>query len=605
MARRLHFIVKRNPQRLAGAPQTPTEDTMAQHQRIPRRPVVLVIMDGFGINPSKLNNAVAVARTPRLDEYLFRYPATVLDASGQGVGLPLGQMGNSEVGHLTIGSGCVVRQDLVLIDAAIADGSFFNNPALVGAVLAAAAKPGLAPASPACPPSLAAQPGLAPASSPSGVPASRGTSPSLGSLACPPSLAAKPGRPLHLLGLVSDGGVHSHVGHLLALIELCHRQQVRPLLHMITDGRDTPPRSAMTWLAQVEQALARAGGAIATVSGRFFAMDRDRRWDRVERAWRAIVLGKGRGAGSAEAAIATAYAAGEGDEFIHPSVIGGYRGLQPGDPLISFNFRKDRPRQIAAALASRSFDGFDRGGSPLAEVTCMMEYDPTLGLPHAFRPEAPATTLARVLSEAGIGQLHCAETEKYAHVTYFFNGGAREPLPGEERRMIPSPRVATYDLKPEMSAREVADAAVAAIQGGRYGFIVVNFANGDMVGHTGDMKAAVRAVEALDRHVGRVLDAAVAADWSAIVTADHGNCELMVDPETDEPHTQHTTLPVPFLVVDESRWVLAPAGGLADVAPTVLQLMGLPAAAAMTGQSLLVAEQAARQVPAVERLNAA
>jgi 2,3-bisphosphoglycerate-independent phosphoglycerate mutase len=526
---------------------------MAEQDRILRHPVVLVILDGVGVNPSKLNNALAAARTPRLDEYLFRYPFTVLAASGRGVGLPDGQMGNSEVGHLTLGSGCVVRQDLVLIDDAIANRAFFSNPALVGAMRAAAAK----------------------------------------------------GRPLHLLGLVSDGGVHSHVSHLLALIELCRDHRVRPLLHMITDGRDTPPRSALAGLARVEQALARAGGSIATVCGRYFAMDRDRRWERVERAWRAVVLGKGRGAASAEAAIANAQAAGQGDEFIHPSIVGGYRGLEPGDSLISFNFRKDRPREIVAALASPVFDGFDRGDSPRAEVTCMMEYDPKLGLPYAFSPEAPAITLARVLSDAGIAQFHCAETEKCAHVTYFFNGGVREPLPGEAHRMVPSPRVATCDLKPEMSAREVADAVVEAIAGGRYGFIVVNFANGDMVGHTGDLKAASRAVEALDLQVGRVLDAAVASDWSAIVTADHGNCELMLDPETDEPHTQHTTLPVPFLLVDESRWVLGAAGGLADVAPTVLHLMGLPPASAMTGRSLLIAERPARPVPALGRLNAA
>ena len=526
---------------------------MADSSTIPRHPVVLVIMDGFGMNPSKLNNAVAAARTPRLDEYLFRYPATFLNASGQGVGLPDGQMGNSEVGHLTMGSGCVVRQDLVLIDDAVADGTLFTNPALLGAVQTAATR----------------------------------------------------GRPLHLLGLVSDGGVHSHVNHLLGLIELCRQHGVRPLLHLITDGRDTPPRSALSTLDQVEQALSKAGGTVATVCGRFFAMDRDRRWERVELAWRAIVLGKGRSATSAEVAISTAYAAGEGDEFIRPSIVAGYPGLQSGDAMISFNFRKDRPREIVAALASPDFDGFDRGDSALADVTCMMDYDPKLGLPFAFCPEAPATTLARVLSDAGIRQFHCAETEKYAHVTYFFNGGEREPMPGEVHRVIPSPRVATYDLKPEMSAREVADAAVDAIRGGDYGFVVVNFANGDMVGHTGDMQAAVRAVEALDREVGRVLDAAVAADWSAIVTADHGNCELMVDPETDEPHTQHTTLPVPCMVVDESRWMLAPAGGLADVAPTVLQLMGLPAVAAMTGHSLLIAEQAARPLDAVERLQAA
>jgi 2,3-bisphosphoglycerate-independent phosphoglycerate mutase len=488
-------------------------------------PAALIIMDGFGVAPEGPDNAVTAASTPNLDLLMEEFPHTTLDASGLAVGLPPGQMGNSEVGHLNIGAGRVVYQELTRIDLAIQDGSIYENAVLVEQIDAAVAE----------------------------------------------------NRAVHFMGLVSDGGVHSHVSHLLALIALCAEHEVRPLLHMITDGRDTPPRSAMAWLTQVEQALARAGGSIATVSGRFFAMDRDRRWERVERAWRAIVLGKGRAVASAEAAIATAYAAGEGDEFIHPSIIGGYRGLQPGDALTSFNFRKDRPREIVAALASHAFDGFDRGGSAMAELTCMMEYDPKLGLPFAFRPEAPATTLAGVLSDAGIPQFHCAETEKYAHVTYFFNGGVREPLPGEAHRMVPSPRVATYDLKPEMSAREVGDAVVEAIKGGRYGFIVVNFANGDMVGHTGDMKAAMRAVEALDVQVGRVLDAAVGAEWSAIVTADHGNCELMVDPETDEPHTQHTTLPVPFLVVDQSRWLLSAGGGLADVAPTVLQLMGLPA----------------------------
>jgi 2,3-bisphosphoglycerate-independent phosphoglycerate mutase len=515
--------------------------------------VLLVILDGVGVNPSKIYNAVAQARTPRLDEYFFRYPFTLLNASGAGVGLPDGQMGNSEVGHMTLGSGCVVRQDLVQIDDAIADGSFFDNGPLNQAV----------------------------------------------------DQALERGRSVHLMGLVSDGGVHSHRAHLLALVELCRRRGAAPLLHMITDGRDTPPRSAMQGLGDVEEALAGAGGRIATLSGRYYAMDRDRRWDRTERAWRALVRGEGRRAASARLAIETAYAAGETDEFIHPTVIGPYRGLQADEVVISFNFRKDRPRQIVASLADPLFGGFDRGEPPLAQVTCMMEYERGLGLPYAFTPEAPAITLGKILSRAGIGQFHCAETEKYAHVTFFFNGGSQDPLPGEQHRLIPSPRVATYDLAPEMSAPGVADAVIDAIGSKQFGFVVVNFANGDMVGHSGDMDAAVRAVEALDRHAGRVMDAAVGAGFSVLLTADHGNCDLMVDPETDEPHTQHTTHPVPFLVVDEDRWVLAPTGGLADVAPTVLELMGLEAPEVMTGRSILRQRLPARTVPAVEKLNAA
>ena len=526
---------------------------MSVHPEVPRRPVVLVILDGFGLNPSKINNAVAEARTPRLDEYFFRYSHSVLDASGPGVGLPVGQMGNSEVGHMTLGSGCRVRQDLVLIDDAIADGSFTANPVLGAAVATAKAR----------------------------------------------------GRPLHLLGLVSDGGVHSHLNHLLALIDLCAREGVEPVVHMITDGRDTPPRSALQYLPPLEQALGAAGGRIATVSGRFYTMDRDRRWERVERAWRTLVLGKGRGAASARDAINAAYAAGEGDEFIQPSVIAGFPGLADDDVVVSFNFRKDRPRQIVSALASADFDGFDRGRWPRLDLSCMMEYAPGLGLPFAFTPESPVVTLGAHLGSLGIPQFHCAETEKYAHVTFFFNGGSHGQAPGEEHRLIPSPKVATYDQKPEMSAPQVADAVIEAIRQGRHGFVVVNFANGDMVGHTGDHQAAIRAVEALDRAVGRVLDAAGGCGWSAIVTADHGNCDLMVDPETDEPHTQHTTHPVPFLVVDESRWTLAPAGTLADVAPSVLTLMGLPVPDAMTGRSMLIEALAPQPVPAIERLNAA
>ncbi|MCG6985623.1 MAG: 2,3-bisphosphoglycerate-independent phosphoglycerate mutase [Thiocapsa sp.] len=526
---------------------------MNGQQLVPRRPVVVVIMDGVGINPSKLNNAVALASTPRLDEYYFRYPFTVLTASGPAVGLPEGQMGNSEVGHMTLGTGCVIRQDLVLINDAIADGTFSNNAALSKALAEA-----------------------------------KGRS-----------------RPLHLLGLVSEGGVHSHLSHLLALIQMCQKKGVEPVVHMVADGRDTPPQSAFQYLAPLEQALGRGPGRIATLAGRFYAMDRDRRWERTERAWRALVLGKGRGAASARDAINAAYAAGENDEFIQPTVIGGFRGLSDDDVVVSFNFRKDRPRQMVAALATPDFDGFDRGRHPRLDLTCMMQYDRDLLLPFAFTPETPGAALNRILGGLGIPQLHCAETEKYAHVTFFFNGGSQDLAPGEEHRLIPSPKVATYDLKPEMSAPQVANAVVEAIRSVRYGFLVVNFANGDMVGHTGDQPAAIRAVEALDRAVGQVLDAAVAHGYSALVTADHGNCDLMVDPETDEPHTQHTTHPVPLLVVDKSRWTLASSGSLADVAPTVLDLMGLPRPTEMTGRSVLIEALHPKPVPALERLDAA
>ncbi len=511
---------------------------MRNQHATPRRPVVLVILDGFGVNPGKVNNAVAEADTPNLDAYYSRYPHTLIQASGAAVGLPDGQMGNSEVGHLTLGTGTIVRQDLVRIDDAVADGSFFENPALVSAM----------------------------------------------------EEARRRQRPMQLLGLVSDGGVHSGMGHLLALIELCRRSGVRPLLHMFTDGRDTPPQSALDYLDRVEPALTAAGGAVATVIGRYYAMDRDRRWERTEKAWRGIVLGKGRHVASARLAIRSAYAAGETDEFIKPSICPGWEPVQRGDPAIFFNFRKDRPRQIVGALGFEGFDGFDRGESPLLGVTGMMQYDARLGMPFAFAEEAPEITLNKVISAAGLRQFHCAETEKYAHVTYFFNGGAQEPLPGEEQVLVPSPRVATYDLKPEMSAQEVADTVIAAIRSEKFAFIVVNFANGDMVGHTAVKPAVVQAVEVLDYEVGRVLEAAVAKDYSVVLTADHGNCEELVDPTTDAPHTQHTTYPVPCIIVDSSTWQLSCAGGLANIAPTVLQLMGLPKPEGMKEGSLLVSE---------------
>ncbi len=502
----------------------------------PRRPVLLVVLDGFGVNPSKRHNAVAEAQTPYLDGYFSRFRHTVLQASGHAVGLPDGQMGNSEVGHLTLGCGSIIRQDLVRIDDSIKSGEFFENEALKAAV----------------------------------------------------DGAAVDRRPIHLFGLVSDGGVHSHLRHLLALIDLCKKRGARPLLHMVTDGRDTPPKSAHRYLEQVEPVLTRAGGGIATVSGRYYAMDRDRRWDRTEKAWRAIVLGKGRQARSAWAAIDSAHSCGETDEFIKPVILPAAEPLRSGDRLISFNFRKDRPRQIVAALGSASFTGFDRGDNPLLDVTCMMPYDPSLDLAYAYEPEKPVVTLSQVVSAAGLKQFHCAETEKYAHVTYFFNGGRSEPASGETQLLVPSPKVATYDLKPEMSADQVADAVIGAIKSKKYAFIIVNFANGDMVGHTAVEHAVLAAVESLDKEVGRVLHAAEEANYSTIVTADHGNCEEMVDPATGEPHTQHTTYPVPCLIMDEVSWHLSSAGGLSNIAPTVLDLLGLEKPQEMDGVSLLL-----------------
>ena len=497
---------------------------------------MLVILDGFGLNPSKVNNAVAIANTPNLDRYFAHFPHTAIQASGHAVGLPDGQMGNSEVGHLTIGSGSIVRQDLVEIDDAVAGGSFFDNPVL--------------------------------------------------RQAC--AEARRHNRPLHLMGLVSDGGVHSHLSHLLALVELCRREGVRPLVHVITDGRDTPPYSVLDFLGPLDDALAAVGGAVATVCGRYYAMDRDRRWDRTERAWRMLLMGKGRKATGVHEAVEQAYAAGESDEFIQPTVLPDWEPLTADDALLFFNFRKDRPRQIVAALAMEDFEGFDRGPAPRPAVFCMMAYDRSFGLPAAFEPEKPAVCLGGILSRNGLRQLHCAETEKYAHVTYFFNAGRQELFDGERQILIPSPRVASYDLAPGMSAREVADAVVGALNAGDSEFIVVNFANGDMVGHTAVRHAVIEAVEVLDREVGRVLDAAVDAGYSVILTADHGTCEEMIDPASEAPQTQHTTYPVPLLVIDDADWVLSTSGGLSGIAPTVLQLMGIEQPAAMTGRSLLV-----------------
>jgi 2,3-bisphosphoglycerate-independent phosphoglycerate mutase len=508
----------------------------------PRKPVLLVILDGFGVNISTKHNAVALAKTPNFDHWFSTNPHTLINTSGSAVGLPDGQMGNSEVGHMTMGSGTIVEQDLVQLDNKINNGEFFQNSALIEAMTRAREKD----------------------------------------------------RPVHIAGLVSDGGVHSHVRHLLALIEMCDQQGVRPMLHMITDGRDTSPCCALKYLPDIETALQSAGGSVATVMGRYYAMDRDKRWQRTEQAWRALVFGEGRTASTATEAIESAYTMGENDEFIKPVRMPVGENIQHGDDLIFFNFRKDRPRQLVAALDWKHFDAFvrltDEGtDAARANVTCLMLYDHSLGMPYAFEHDVPKRTLVEVLAKAGIKHFHCAETEKFAHVTYFFNGGADQPLPSETRKLLPSPKVATYDQQPEMSAAAVADAVIEAIDSGEHDFIVVNFANGDMVGHTAVEEAVIKAVEALDSEAGRLMEHASKAGYSIILTADHGNCEEMVDPATGEPHTQHTTYPVPCLIHDEQIWKLSSDGGLVNIASTVLQLMGLKASKKMASSLLLEA----------------
>ncbi len=503
---------------------------------VPRRPVVLIIMDGVGVNPGKQNNAVLEAPTPNLDNYFSHYPHTTLNASGPAVGLPDGQMGNSEVGHLTLGAGEIIRQDMVRINDAIESGDFFENPVLNQAL----------------------------------------------------DKAAGMNRPVHLYGLVSEGGVHSHINHLYALLTACKRKGVKPLLHMFTDGRDTAPQSALKILPELERRLADAAGSIGSICGRFYAMDRDQRWERTELAWRALIHGKGESAETATDAISAAYSAGVTDEFIKPTLLPVFEPMLNDDVVISFNFRKDRPRQLVAALSKAGFTGFDRGEAALPEVTCMMPYSRADQLPCLFDSERPQTTLGKVISTLGLAQFHCAETEKYAHVTYFFNGGRAEPYSGETQLLIPSPKVATYDLKPQMSAHEVADAVIEAMNKGFYSFIVVNFANGDMVGHTAKRHAVLAAVKSLDEEVGRVLASAESTGYSVVLTADHGNCEEMVDPATGEPHTQHTTYPVPCLIMDECNWTLSCNAGLSNVAPTVLQLMGIRTPQSMTAHSMLL-----------------
>ncbi|MDQ3693094.1 MAG: 2,3-bisphosphoglycerate-independent phosphoglycerate mutase [Chloroflexota bacterium] len=513
----------------------------------PAGPVVLAILDGWGIAAPGPGNAVAAAYTPVMDRLLAAYPQAALRCAGEDVGLPPGQMGNSEVGHLNLGAGFVVYQWLTRLDRAIADGSFFRNETFHAAI--------------------------------NHVRATGGT--------------------LHLLGLVSDGGVHSHLDHLTALLRLASQEGLaRVAVHAFTDGRDTSPTSGLGFIVSLEQTMADLGiGQIATISGRYYAMDRDHRWDRVQRAYDAMVYGQGDHATSATAAIQINYDQAITDEFLPPTVIAGSDGeatvIQPGDAIICFNFRADRARQLTDALTSPEFIGFERGAAlPNLFVATMARYEAGLPVAVAFPPHDVVYPLARAISEAGPRQFHAAETEKYAHVTFFFNGGREEPFPGEERALIPSPRIATYDLQPEMSAAGVTAATVAAITSGRYRFVIVNFANPDMVGHTGVFAAAVRAVETVDACLGEVVAATLAAGGRLLVTADHGNAETMLDPLTGQPLTAHTTNPVPVvLVIPEAdpyrHAVLRPDARLSAIAPTVLTLLGLAIPAAMTEPPLL------------------
>ena len=504
-----------------------------------RKPVMLVILDGWGWREEVADNAVRQARTPRFDALWAAGPRAFLHTSGHEVGLPDGQMGNSEVGHLNLGAGRVVMQDLPRIDAAVADGSLARLPALTDLI--------------------------------GKLKASGGT--------------------CHLMGLVSPGGVHSHQKHAAALARAVSQAGVPVALHLFTDGRDTPPRAAPDYLRALADDLAGlAGVRIATLTGRYFAMDRDNRWERVSQAYDVMVAAKGAHAPDAIAAVAAAHARDVTDEFVPATALADYAGMRDGDGLLCFNFRADRVREILAALLDPGFTGFARGKViRFAAAAGMTEYSSALNpfLGTLFAPQSMADILGEVVARAGRTQLRMAETEKYPHVTYFLNGGEEKPYPGEDRIMVPSPKVATYDLQPEMSAPELTEKAVEAINSQKYDLIVLNFANPDMVGHTGSLPAAIKAVETVDTGLGKIVDAVQRQGGALLVTADHGNCEMMKDPVTGGPHTAHTTNPVPVLLVGGPAGVAIHDGRLADVAPTLLALLGLPQPAAMTGRPLL------------------
>ncbi|WPZ35037.1 2,3-bisphosphoglycerate-independent phosphoglycerate mutase [Thalassobaculum sp. OXR-137] len=513
----------------------------------PPRPVVLCIMDGWGHRTDRNDNAVALANTPNVDALAARWPGGLMNASGEFVGLPDGQMGNSEVGHMNLGAGRVVMQDLPRINAAIADGSLAKQPAVAQVIDA----------------------------------------------------LKKSGGTCHLMGLVSTGGVHSHQRHVAALAKALAAGGAKVVVHVFTDGRDCAPKSAADQLRAFIEDLDGAA-TIASVSGRFFAMDRDKRWERVEQAWKAVCLAEAEhGADDAVAAVDAAYARGETDEFVTPTVIAGGVPVQDGDALVMANFRADRAREILAPFVDADFDGFARPRTPkLCIVAGMVEYSSALApkMVTIFPPEDLTDPIGEVVAKAGKTQLRIAETEKYPHVTFFLNGGREEVFDGEDRIMVPSPKVKTYDLQPEMSAPELCDKLVAAIDGGTYDLIVANFANPDMVGHTGSLEAAIKAVETVDTCVGRVAEAVLKAGGVMFLTADHGNCEVMVDPQTGGPHTAHTTNLVPTTLVGAPEDVTSlKTGKLADVAPTLLSLMGIEPPAAMTGDCMLVRDRQAAE----------
>ena len=505
----------------------------------PRRTTLLVILDGFGHRSASEDNAILAAKTPTLDRLWATAPHTLVSGSGLDVGLPEGQMGNSEVGHMSLGSGRIVYQSITRIDQAIASGEFVSNSVYLDAIDQAVAS----------------------------------------------------SNAVHIMGLLSPGGVHSHEEQLFAAVKLAAERGAKEIfLHAFLDGRDTPPRSAAASLERAEAVfMALGAGRIASVHGRYWAMDRDNRWERIEKSYSLLTEGEAvHDAHTALDALEAAYARGEDDEFVAPTRIGDPAVFADGDAVLFMNFRADRARQLTQALTESDFVGFNRRQQPVLQLVTTTEYAGSLSCPVAFPPDTLKDSLGEVLADKGLTQLRIAETEKYAHVTFFFSGGREETFAGETRTLIPSPDVATYDLQPEMSAHEVTDALVAAIESGDYDFIVVNFANGDMVGHTGQLDAAVLAVETLDGCLGRIEAALLATGGEGLITADHGNCEQMRDYENNQPHTQHTTEPVPLIYLGQANRDLDPDGGiLADIAPTILTMMGLDVPAAMSGRSLL------------------
>jgi 2,3-bisphosphoglycerate-independent phosphoglycerate mutase len=504
------------------------------------RPLILCILDGWGERAERADNAILLAKTPNWDKFMARFPHAHMQASESFVGLPDGQMGNSEVGHMNLGAGRVVMQDLPKIDKAVADGTLVKTEALAGFIAA----------------------------------------------------VKKSGGTAHLLGLISPGGVHSHQDHIAALVRALDEAGIGVAVHAFLDGRDTPPKSAEGFLKKfLADTKSAKRVAIATVGGRYFAMDRDKRWDRIEKAYRALVSAEGDHAPDALAAVEQAYAAGKNDEFVPPTVVGGFGGMKDGDGVLMGNFRADRVREIMTALVDPNFSGFKRAKTVrFAAAAGLCSYSAELNerLATLFPPDALSNTFGEIVADAGLTQLRIAETEKYAHVTFFFNGGREHEFPGESRILIPSPKVATYDLKPEMSAIEVTDALVKEIEARKFDVVVINFANTDMVGHTGDLGAAIKAVETVDACLGRIAAALDKVGGAMLVTADHGNVEMMRDETTGQAHTAHTTNPVPLLLVNPPPGVVGLADGkLADIAPTLLALLGLEQPRAMSGRSLL------------------